>query len=36
MLAIKTEALVKSYKDITAVDKLNLEVERGELFSCWA
>jgi len=33
MLAIKTEALVKSYKDITAVDKLNLEVERGELFS---
>ena len=33
MLAIKTEALVKSYKDITAVDKLNLEVEQGELFS---
>ena len=33
MLAIKTEALVKSYKDLTAVDKLNLEVERGELFS---
>ena len=33
MLAIKTEALVKSYKDITAVDQLNLEVERGELFS---
>ena len=33
MLAIKTEALVKSYKDITAVDKLNLEVEQGELYS---
>ena len=33
MQAIKTEALVKRYKQITAVDKLNLEIAPGELFS---
>ena len=33
MDAIRTEALTKQYKDITAVDHLNLSVEQGELFS---
>lgn len=33
MLAIKTVELVKKYKDITAVDGLDLEVQQGELFS---
>lgn len=33
MLEIKTTELVKGYKDITAVDKLNLDIEQGELFS---
>lgn len=33
MLAIKTKDLVKRYKDLTAVDKLNLEIQQGELFS---
>ncbi len=33
MQAIKTEDLVKRYKEITAVDKLNLEIGEGELFS---
>lgn len=33
MQAIKTEALVKTYQDITAVDDLHLEVRQGELFS---
>lgn len=33
MTAIKTENLTKRYKDKTAVDKLNLEIEEGELFS---
>ena len=33
MLAIKTIDLVKRYKDLTAVDKLNLEIQQGELFS---
>ncbi len=33
MDAIKTIELVKQYKKITAVDKLNLEIEHGELFS---
>ena len=33
MYAIKTENLTKKYKDITAVDRLNLEVKEGELFS---
>lgn len=33
MEAIKTEGLIKKYKDITAVDKFNLTVEQGELFS---
>ncbi len=33
MQAIKTVGLVKRYKNITAVDKLDLEIRRGELFS---
>ena len=33
MQAIKTVALSKQYKNITAVDGLNLEIERGELFA---
>ena len=33
MQAIKTIALSKVYKDITAVDKLSLEIRQGELFS---
>ena len=33
MQAIKTIELVKKYKKITAVDKLNLEIRQGELFS---
>ena len=33
MLAIKTEHLVKQYKNLTAVDKLSLEIAQGELFS---
>ena len=33
MQAIKTIELVKQYKKITAVDKLNLEIRQGELFS---
>ena len=33
MQAITTTDLVKRYKTLTAVDKLNLEVQRGELFS---
>ena len=33
MQAIKTTALTKQYKDLTAVDKLNLEIAQGELFS---
>ena len=33
MQAIKTMELVKQYKDITAVDRLLLEIEQGELFS---
>ena len=33
MQAIKTINLVKKYKNITAVDQLNLEIEQGELFS---
>ena len=33
MLAIKTNELVKRYKKITAVDKLDLEIRKGELFS---
>ncbi len=30
---IKTVGLVKQYKNLTAVDKLNLEIRQGELFS---
>lgn len=33
MQAIKTTDLVKQYKDLTAVNKMNLEIEQGELFS---
>jgi len=33
MQAIKTAELCKQYKKITAVDKLNLEIRQGELFS---
>ena len=33
MTAIQTRDLVKRYKDITAVDNLNLEIRQGELFS---
>ena len=33
MQAIKTTELVKRYKHLTAVDKLNLEIQQGELFS---
>ena len=33
MQAIKTMELVKQYKNVTAVDKLHLEIKQGELFS---
>ena len=33
MQAIKTKDLSKQYKTLTAVDKLNLEIEQGELFA---
>ena len=33
MFAIKTVDLTKKYKDVTAVDGLNLEILQGELFS---
>ena len=33
MEAIKTVGLTKKYKNLTAVDGLDLSVERGELFS---
>lgn len=33
MDAIRTIDLTKKYKDLTAVDKLNLQVKKGELFS---
>ena len=33
MQAIKTVNLTKQYKDLTAVDRLNLEIREGELFS---
>lgn len=33
MQEIKTTGLVKQYKNLTAVDKLDLEIQRGELFS---
>ena len=33
MQAIKTVELIKQYKNITAVDKLDLEIRQGELFS---
>ena len=33
MHAIQTRSLVKQYKNLTAVDQLNLEIQQGELFS---
>ncbi len=33
MTAIKTVNLTKKYKDLVAVDRLNLEIKQGELFS---
>ena len=33
MYAIKTTELTKRYKDVVAVERLNLEIEQGELFS---
>lgn len=33
MIAIKAENLTKKYKDLVAVDNLNLSIEKGELFS---
>lgn len=33
MGAIRIENLTKKYKDVTAVNRLNLEIEKGELFS---
>lgn len=33
MPAIQTTELVKRYKDVTAVDHMNLEIEKGELFA---
>ena len=33
MYAIETIGLTKSYKDLTAVDDLNLQIQKGELFS---
>lgn len=33
MVAIKTTGLTKKYKDVVAVDGLDLEIEKGELFS---
>lgn len=33
MLAVETKGLTKQYKDLTAVDNLDLSVEQGELFS---
>ncbi len=33
MYAIETKKLTKKYKDLTAVDKLDLQIEQGELFA---
>ena len=33
MYAIQTAGLVKRYKEITAVDKIDLQIKKGELFS---
>ncbi|WXG41411.1 MAG: hypothetical protein WED07_11705 [Candidatus Freyarchaeum deiterrae] len=32
MSVIKTKDLTKKFKSLTAVDKLNIEIEKGELF----
>ena len=33
MIAVKTEGLTKKYKDLTAVDGLNLEIQKGEIYA---
>lgn len=33
MYAIKTEKLTKTYKDVVAVDSLDLQIEQGEIFA---
>ncbi|MGN1081224.1 MAG: ATP-binding cassette domain-containing protein, partial [Acutalibacteraceae bacterium] len=33
MICVKTENLTKKYKDTTAVDSLNIEVNDGEIFA---
>jgi len=33
MYAVQTTGLVKRYKDVTAADHVNLEIEKGELFA---
>lgn len=33
MIAIKTDNLTKVYKDVVAVDNINLEIQEGELFA---
>ena len=33
MYEIRAMELVKQYKNVTAVDKLHLEIKQGELFS---
>lgn len=35
MEAIKTDKLTKKYKNLTAVDSLDLFVEQGERSLCW-
>ena len=32
MYAIKTMKLMKQYKNVTAVDNLDLEIQKGELY----
>lgn len=33
MYAIQTKGLTKTYKDVTAVDNLDLAIKQGELFA---
>ena len=33
MTAIKTQGLTKRYRDVVAVDHLDLQIQSGELFS---
>ena len=35
MFAIKTERLTKKYKDLIAVDDLNLNIEHGSCLRYW-